>query len=149
MSIYDDVNAGLKSAMRERAPARLRALRSIRAAFLNEMKRDNSERVEDAVCIGLLRKLEKQRQESIEAFAAADRTEQADAERAELAVIREHLPALADEAQTRAWVRDAIESSGASEPGHAGKVMGALMKAHRGDVDGTLAKRIAEELLRS
>ena len=40
-----------------------------------------------------------------------------------------------------------IESTGASEPGDVGRVMGAVMKAHKGEVDGGLAKRLAAELL--
>ena len=68
-------------------------------------------------------------------------------ERAELAVVQEFLPSLADEAQTRGWVEEAIAASGAASPGDMGRVMGALMKAHKGDIDGNIAKKIAQELL--
>jgi len=61
----------------------------MRAALLNEMKKDNSDDLPDEVSITVLRRLEKQRGESIEAFDNAGRLEQADAERAELAVIGE------------------------------------------------------------
>jgi uncharacterized protein YqeY len=44
-------------------------------------------------------------------------------------------------------VKQAIAATNASAPGDAGKVMGAVMKAHKGDVDGTLARRLASELL--
>jgi uncharacterized protein YqeY len=147
MPILDDVSSRLKDAMRARDEVRLRALRAMRAAFLNEMKKDGTEELSDEVCVGLLRRLEKQRRESIEAFEGAGRADRAEAERAELGVLREFLPSLADEAQTRAWVQDAIEASGASKPGDAGRVMGALMKAHKGELDGSLARRIASELL--
>lgn len=147
MSIVDDVTRQMKEAMKAKAALRLAALRSMRTAFLNEMKKDGSETVSDAVCETLLRKLEKQRKESIEAFSKGGREELAEIERAELAVIREFLPQLADEAQTRAWVKTAIAESGASEPKHMGKVMGALMKAHKTDIDGNLAREIVKELL--
>ena len=147
MSMVEDVSAKLKDALRAKDAPRLAALRSIRAAFLNEMKKDGADDLADEVCVGLLRRLEKQRGESIEAFDKAGRTEQAAAERAELAVIQEFLPSLADEAQTRAWVEEAIAASGASSPKELGKVMGALMKAHKGEVDGNLARRLAAELL--
>jgi len=147
MPILDDVSSRLKDAMRARDDVRLRALRAMRAAFLNEMKKDGTEELADEVCVGLLRRLEKQRRESIEAFEGAGRADRAEAERAELGVLREFLPSLADEAQTRAWVQDAIEASGAQKPGDAGRVMGALMKAHKGELDGALARRIASELL--
>ena len=121
----------------------------MRTVFLNEMKKDGSDTISDEVCQTLLRKLEKQRKESIEAFESGGRQDRADDEKAELAVIQGFLPSLADEATTRAWVEEAIASSGAKAPGDLGRVMGALMKAHKGDVDGGLAKRLAAEFLTS
>ncbi|MEE8580184.1 MAG: GatB/YqeY domain-containing protein [Myxococcota bacterium] len=141
------VSAQMKDALRAKDSLRLMALRSIRALFLTEMKKDNSKTLPKEVCVTLLRRLEKQRRESIEAFDQAGREEQATAEREELAVIQEFLPQLADEDATRTWVREAIESSGASQAGDLGRVMGAVMKAHKGEVDGALARRIASELL--
>ncbi len=149
MPIFDDVSAQLKEAMRARHAMRVRALRGVRAAFLNEMKKDNSSELGDEVCLALLRRLEKQRLESIQAFEQADRDERAAEEGAELAVIRTFLPALADEAQTRVWIQEAIEATGASGAKDAGRVMGTLMKAHRGEVDGALARQLAGELLES
>jgi len=149
MAIVDDVTNQMKDAMRAKDTVRLATLRSMRTAFLNEMKKDGSDTVSDEVCETLLRKLEKQRKESIEAFAKGGREEMAETERAELAVIQEFLPQLADAAQTRAWVEAAIAESGASGPREMGKVMGALMKAHKADIDGNLAREIVQELLAS
>jgi hypothetical protein len=137
----------MKDAMKAKDAARLGALRNIRAAFLTEMKKDGSETLQDAVATAVLRKLAKQRQESIDAFTQAKRPDRAAEEQAELTVIEGFLPRLADEATTRAFVQEAIAASGASSAKELGKVMGALMKAHKGDVDGDLARRIAAELL--
>lgn len=147
MSIFERVNAEMRAAMKARDAARLTALRSVRAAFLTEMKKDNSESLPDEVCVRLLRRLEKQRGESIDAFEKAGRPERVAEERAELAVIQELLPQLADEATTRRWVMDAITATNSAAPGDVGKVMGAVMKAHKDDVDGSLARRIAAALL--
>jgi hypothetical protein len=147
VGIFDEAFRGMQAAMKAKDELRLTALRAIRAAFLLEMKKDNASTLSDEVCVGVLRKLEKQRHESIEAFEAAGRADRAAAERAELAVIESFLPKLADEATTRAWVREAIAASGASSAKELGKVMGALMKAHKGEVDGNLARKIAAELL--
>ncbi len=147
MAIFDDVIAQMTEAMKAKDAPRLGALRGIRAAFLNETKKDNSKSLADDVCISLLRRLEKQRNESIEAFDAAGRPDRAAEERAELAVVQEFLPRLADDAKTRTWVAEAIAATQASKPGDVGRVMAAVMKAHKGDVDGNLAKRIASELL--
>ena len=147
MSIDATISAQIKEAMLAKDSARLAALRNIRAAFLTEMKKTNAKTLPDEVCVDLLRRLEKQRKESIDAFDKGGRAEQAAAERAELGIISEFLPKLADEATTRAWVEEAIRSSGAAQAGDVGRVMGAMMKAHKGEVDGTLAKRIAGEIL--
>jgi uncharacterized protein YqeY len=147
MSIVDDVTGQMKDAMKAKDALRLATLRSMRTAFLNEMKKDGSDSVSDAVCETLLRKLEKQRKESIEAFTKGGREKMAETERAELAVIQEFLPQLADEAQTRAWVEAAIAETGAAEAKDMGKVMGALMKTHKADIDGNLARQIVQELL--
>lgn len=147
MPIADDVTSQMKQAMKAKDERRLVALRSMRAAFLNEMKKDGSSSVSDEVCEGLLRKLEKQRKESIEAFSNAGREEMAAAERAELAVIQEFLPKLADESKTREWIEAAIAQTSATTAKDVGKVMGALMKAHKGEIDGDLARRLAQERL--
>lgn len=147
MPIADQVTEQMKQAMKAKDERRLVALRSMRTAFLNEMKKDGSSTVSDEVCEGLLRKLEKQRKESIEAFTNAGREELAAAERAELAVIQEFLPQLADEGKTREWIDAAIAQTGAASAKDVGKVMGALMKARKGEIDGDLARRLVQERL--
>ncbi len=147
MGLVETVTAQMRDAMKAKDAARLGALRNMRAAFLTEMKKDGSETLDAAVSRSVLRKLAKQRQESIDAFTQANRPERVAEERAELGVIEEFLPRLADEATTRGWVQAAVASSGASSAKELGKVMGAVMKAHKGDVDGDLARKIATELL--
>ena len=147
MPIFDEVSQGMKEALKAKDSIRLTALRGIRAVFLNELKKDNSTELSDEACVPLLRRLEKQHKESIEAFESGGRPERAADEQAELLVIQGFLPSLADESTTRAWLEEAISTSGASAPGDVGRVMGALMKAHKGEVDGNLAKKLASELL--
>jgi len=147
LSIYDSITEQMKAAMLAKDAARLSALRNIRAAFLTEMKKSNAKDLPDETCVDLLRRLEKQRKESIEAFEKGGRAEQAAAEKAELNVIGEFLPQLADEATTKAWVEEAIRATNAAQPNDLGKVMGAVMKAHKGEVDGTLARTLAAKIL--
>ena len=147
MSIVDDVTAQVKEAMKAKQERRLAALRSMRTAFLNEMKKDGSDSISDEVAEGLMRKLEKQRKESIEAFEKGGRPEMAEAEKEEMAVIQEFLPQLADEAQTRVWVEEAIAKSGASDKKDMGKVMGARMGAHKAEIDGALARQLVQDIL--
>lgn len=147
MSIFEEVTRQMAAAMRAKQKERLNALRSIRASFQLATKEDGSDSLPDERCVALLRRLEKQRRESIAAFEQVGRADRAAAEQAELEIIQGFLPSLADEAKTRAWVQQAIAECGASQPADVGRVMGALMKAHKGEVDGALAKRVAAELL--
>lgn len=86
----------------------------------------------------------KMRQESIDMFTEGGAQDRADAERAELAVIERWLPKLADEEQTRIWVQEAIALVGGD---NMGKVMGALMKEHKAELDGKLTQSIVKEEL--
>ena len=147
MAIFDEVSVQMTNAMRAKDAPRLAVLRSMRAAFQTEMKREGAETLTDDACVAVLRRLAKQRKESIDAFEKASRADRAAEERAELELIETFLPSLADASQTRSWVEAAIAETGASTPGDVGRVMGAVMKAHKGDVDGQLAKQLAAELL--
>jgi len=147
MPIIDDVTQQMKDAMRAKDKVRLGALRGMRSAFIEAMKADGSETLSDETAIPILRRLEKQRRESIVAFEEGDRPDLAEVEQAELVVIEAFLPSLADEATTTQWVQAAIAQSGAAGPGDMGRVMGAIMGAHKGEVDGRLAKDIALRLL--
>ena len=148
MSLLDDVSSQMKAAMKAQDKGRLSALRGIRAAFIEALKADGRDSLPDEEAVAVMRRLAKQRVDSITEYDKAGRTDLADIERAELAVIEEFLPRLADAATTRTWVADAIAASGATGPGDMGKVMAALMAAHKGELDGKLANTLVRELLR-
>lgn len=148
MSILEEIPVQLKAAMRAKDAARTSALRNIKAAFLSELKSGNAPAtLDDAAAVVVLRRLAKQRAESIEAYEAGGREELAAAERAELAVIEEFLPKQASEEQTRTWVEEAIAATGATSMRDMGKVMGILMKRHGDAIDGKVANAIVRSLL--
>ena len=147
MSLVDTVANDMKDAMRNKDSARLTTLRAVRAAFLNAMKADGSESLAEDQAVAILRKQAKQRQDAMEAFEKAGRDDLFQTEKNELAIIETYLPNLADADQTRAWVEAAIASTGAASPKEMGKVMGAVMKEHRAEVDGNLVRQIATQLL--
>ncbi|MFH1465546.1 MAG: GatB/YqeY domain-containing protein [Pseudomonadota bacterium] len=146
MPITDAVQQQLLQAMKARDAARTSALRMIKAALLEESKKGTGV-VSDDDAVAVLRRLAKQREEAAEAYAQAGRADKADDERAEIAVIDAFLPQLADEATTLAWVQAAIAQTGASSPRELGRVMGALMKAHRGELEPGLARTLLEREL--
>ena len=147
MSLFERVSTEMKTAMKARDAEKLKALRGIRAGFITAMKEDGADSLSDEACLVVLRRLSKQRKDSIDAYTNANRPELAAEEQAELDVIDAFLPALANEAQTRQWVREAVDSIGATSMKEMGRVMGHVMKNHRGEVDGNLTKKICQELL--
>lgn len=147
MAIYDDVNQQLKDAMKAQDKVRLAGLRGIRAGLIEEMKKNAATTVSDDAALAVLRRLQKQRNDSIEAYEKGGRSDLVAEERGELAVIEAFLPKLADEATTTEWVREAIAAIGATTSGQVGQVVGQVMKAHKGLVDGKRVKEIAERVL--
>lgn len=145
-ALVEKVSAELKAAMLAKEAGRVTALRMIRAAFI-ELEKEGKGEVTDERCVEALRRLKKQREDSIQSYVAANRPDLADAERAELAVVDSLLPQLADEATTLVWVQEAVAASGAVGPKDMGKAMGALMKAHKADVDAALARTLLTRTL--
>src|SRR5688572_12686765 len=131
MSILDRVSEELKEAMRAKDKGRIDGLRGIRAAFIEALKVDGATELPDDKAQDVLRRLAKQRKESIDAFTAGGRADLVAEEQSALAVIESFLPKVADEATTRQWVQEAIAKSGATSSRDIGKVMSALMAAHR------------------
>ena len=147
MSIVEDVSNQMKIAMKARDSGRLKALRGIRAGFITAMKEDGSDSLSDEACLEVMRRLSKQRRDSIESYTSAGRADLAAEEQAELDVIETFLPALANADQTRIWIQEAIDTTGASSMKEMGRVMGMVMKNHKGQVDGNLTRKLVQELL--
>jgi uncharacterized protein len=144
-SIPTMITAGMKAAMKARDKPRLATLRMVRAGVIEAEK--SGKEYSEADYQGMLRKMVKQRIDAADTYTKGGRQDMADAELYEVSVIEEFLPQLADESQTRAWVKEAIATSGATSPGDMGRVMGALMKAHKGEIDGGLARGIVSSEL--
>lgn len=139
MSLREEVNAALKTAMRNKEAARLSTLRLINAAIKDKdiAARGNGgdDGVGDDEILGILGKMVKQRQESARAYEEGGRLELAEKERGEIVVIEEFLPAQLNEDEAAAAIRAAIESVGASSIRDMGKVMGELKSKYTGQMD--------------
>jgi uncharacterized protein YqeY len=130
--LQGEAMAALKAGDRRRAEA----LRLIVAALKQERtqgaRHDLSEEEETAV----LKRERKRRIEAAEVFEQAGRTEQAEQERYEQAVITSYLPEELPDDQLARLVDEVIASTGASSPKELGKVMGAVMKEVAGRAEG-------------
>ena len=146
MTLNERVAAEMKASMIARDGARTTAWRMIRAAFL-DLEKDGKGPVTDERCFETLRRMKNQRDDAISQYEAAGRNDLAEQERLELGIINGLLPQLADEATTLVWVKEAVTASGATSPKEIGKAMGALMKAHKADVDAGVARKLLEQEL--
>ena len=126
--------------MKAKDKPRVGALRLIRASMIEAEK--SGKALTDEVALAILRRTRKQRLDAASSYREADRVDLAEAEEYDATLIDTYLPQLADEAQTLAWVREAIATTGATGPRELGKAMGALMRAHKGEVDGGLARKL-------
>ena len=126
MALTDKVNADITAAMKAKDQARLSALRMLKAAMMNkgvEKRRD----LQDAEVLQVVSSLVKQRRDSIEQFAKAERTDLVDKETAEIVVLETYLPPAATPDEIEAAVAAAIAETGATSPRDVGKAMKAVM----------------------
>jgi hypothetical protein len=85
--------------------------------------------------LGLLQKMIKQRQESVELYDKGGRKELADQERGEIEIIKGFLPQQLSEAEAKAAIADAIKETGAAGMKDMGKVMAVLKERYAGRMD--------------
>jgi uncharacterized protein YqeY len=91
--------------------------------------------------LAVLQRDAKRRQESIDQFRAAGRTDLVDKEEAELAVLKRYMPAELSDQEVAAIVTESIAETGVTSPKEIGKLMPVLIKKAAGRADG---KRLNE-----
>jgi len=143
--LKERLRADMTDALRSRDQVRLRTLRMALASITNEEVSGAAHELSDEDIIKVLTREAKKRREAAEAFAAAGRDDQAEAERAEGDVLAGYLPAqLADE-ELASLVTAAIAETGAAGMPGLGKVMKAVTPRVAGRADGA---RVAAEARR-
>ena len=147
MNLKDQINEGIKEAMKAKQSDRLRALRGIKSAFMLQDTAEGGAEVSEADRMKALQKLAKQRKDSLDIYEQQGREDLAKVEREELAVIEEFLPAQMGEAEVRAAVQAIITESGASGMKDMGKVMPVAMSQLGSQADGKLISALVKELL--
>jgi uncharacterized protein YqeY len=136
--LRDKINDAMKGALKAQDKARLSALRLINAAIKNadiDARGAGKEALTDAELLGVLQRMIKQRQESVELYEKGGRRELADQERGEIAVISGFLPKQLSDDEMQAAIAAAIKDAGASSMKDMGKVIGALRARYTGQMD--------------
>ena len=147
--LREKINEAVKTAMKSQDKPRLSTLRLVTAAIKNaeiESERAGKPLGEDDL-LGILQKMVKQRQESVEIYDQAGRKELADQERGEIEVIRGFMPQQMSEAEAKAAIAEVIAQTGAQGVKDMGKVMAALKQGYAGKMDFGKASGLVKSLL--
>ena len=135
--------------LRAKDAARLSVLRLLKAAVKNAAieKVGADGELTDPDMVAVIRKQVKQRQDSIESFEKGGRSELAEKERAEIAVLNSYLPQAMSGEELKRLVAETIAETGATSRTQMGVVMKALQQKVAGRADGkTLSAEVQRQL---
>ena len=148
MSLKQQIDADIKSAMLEKRKDDLKALRAIKSMILlAETEKGNTEGVSEDAEMKLLIKAVKQRRDSAQIYKEQNREDLYAIEMAEVEVIEKYLPKQLSEEEVKAELLKIIAQVGATGPQDMGKVMGAATKALAGKADGKTISTLVKQLL--
>lgn len=144
MSLKQNIESEIKTAMIARDKTRLSALRAIKSLILlEETKSGAKAEISEEDEMKILTKAAKQRKDSAEIYEQQGRADLLEVEMAELAIIQEFLPKAMTEEEITTAIKEIIARTGASSAKEMGKVMGVASKELAGKADG---KVIAEKV---
>ncbi len=149
MNLHERIRSELKEAMKAGDAFKRDTLRLLESAIKNDAieRRKPSVELSDDEVTAVIKRMAKQRMDSIESYRAGGREDLAVKEEAELSLIRGYLPAEMPVEEVRMLVAEAVSESGAVSKADFGKAMGLAMKKVAGRTDGGVVKRLLEEIL--
>ncbi len=142
----------MTTAMKARDMLKVNTLRGAMTAFTNELVakgRKPTEELADPEAVTVLKRLAKQRQDSIEQFTKGNRPELADKESKELEVLKAYLPQTASREEIEKVALSKKAELGITDAAGAGKLMGAVIKEFAGRADGGDVKAVVQKILAS
>ena len=146
--LKDRLQADLNVAMKARDELALATLRLTLAAITTEeVAGARARELSDDEVVRVVSREAKKRRESAEAFDAAGRTELADRERAEGAVLAGYLPDQLSDEELIELVRAAVAETGATQPRQLGAVMKLVQPRVAGRADGKRVSELVREAL--
>ena len=151
MSLRDKIDNDYKNALKSKDKNKISTYRLILSGVkdldINNRSGPDKKETDDEDIKKLLKKMIKQRSESIEIYKKNNRSDLLEIEQGELDVLSEYLPKQLSEADTKKICEEIIKSSGASSIKDMGKVMGELKKNHADTIDFSKAGQIIKKLL--
>ncbi len=147
--LHTEIKEKIKDAMRAKDALRLEVLRGMTTAFVNElvsMRRTPQDVLEDEKALTVVKRLIKQRKDSIEQFTNGGRPELAEKEHAELKILNEFLPEQMSRDAIKVIAEKKKAELGVTDKSGMGKLMGAIIKECQGQADGADVKAVVESL---
>ncbi len=146
MSLKERINEEMKAAMRSGETAKRDAIRLLNAA-IKQQEVDGRVTLGDADIVAVIEKMLKQRRDSISQYEAAGRQELADAEKFEVQVLSQYMPARMSAEDIAVAVQAAVVETGASRASDMGKVMAVLKPQLAGKADmGEVSRQVKAAL---
>lgn len=149
MSLHIQIKDEIKKAMLAKDTVRLNALRNLSAAFTNELvakMRKPNEELGDEDAITVIRRMAKQRKDSIEQFEKAGRNDLVAEEKSELAILETYLPQMMSRDSIKPLAEAKKAELGITDKSGVGKLIGALSKELKGKADGADIKAVVDSL---
>lgn len=149
MTLHETLKETLKESLKARDEVRLRTVRSMLTAMTNELVatgKKPQDIIDDTAFLAVVKRLSKQRKESIVQYEAAGRPELAAPEKDELAILESYLPTLMSQDQIRPIAEAKKAELGVTDKAGMGKLIGAITKELAGKADGSDVKAVVESL---
>lgn len=143
MTLFEQINHGIKEAMRNRDQTRLETLRMLKSKILTVDARGD---LSDGDILKLFKTYQGNLHEALEHAKVSKRADLIEKLECELVIVQEFLPKMPSAEETRKLVVQAIADSGAKTKKDLGLVMKAIMK-QGGAIDGKAASELANQLL--
>lgn len=149
MDLHHTIKDSLKDAMKAKEEVRLRVIRSMLTAFTNELVatgKTPQDWLDDEQVLAVIKRLAKQRKESITQYEAANRPELAAPEKDELVILESYLPQMMSVEQITPIAEAKKAELGIEDKAKMGMLVGAVMKELAGKADGGDVKQVVESL---
>ena len=147
----EKITATMKQALKDKDQAALATMRLIMAALKDRdiaaRGSGNPDGISDDDILGMLQTMIKQRTESAKMYRDGDRPELADAEEAEIEIIRSFMPAQLSDEDMAAAISTAVAKTGASSVKDMGQVMAFLKGNYAGQMDFAVASQAVKTAL--
>jgi len=151
MSLREKIETDYKNALKSKDKNKISTYRLILAGVkdldINNRSGPQKKETDDEDVKKLLKKMIKQRSESIDVYKKNNRNDLLEIEQGEVAVLSEYLPKQLSDDETKKICSDIISSTGASSIKDMGRVMGEIKKKYADTIDFSKAGAILKELL--